>query len=117
MPNVNRDTTYIVMNYLTAKIVDDDYSAEVHSESMLTAHDEHAFDAFAIGSHPHRETNISNIVSYCAPLERVLQASRRALLCTHTRSMQRASCEYLNVALDTNYQLRSMNSISRCTLI
>lgn len=86
---------------------------------MSTAHlrDEHVPDAFAIGSHPRRETSTLSIVSYCAPSERVLQVAQRALLCTRTRCTQRASYEYLNVALDTNYQLRSMDSTSRYTLI
>lgn len=119
--NVNRGmTAHTFKNFLTAEVADDDCSAMVRSESsMSTAHSrgERAPDAFAIGSHPRRETSTSNIVSYCGPSERALQAAQRAPLCTRTRCTQRASYEYLNVALDTNYQLRSMDSTSRCTLI
>lgn len=106
-------------DYLTAMVADDDCSAMVHSDSsMSTAHslDERAPDAFATGSHLRRGTNTSNIVFYCAPSEHVLQVSQRVLLCTRTRCMQTASYEYLNVALDTNYQLHSMDSTNRYTL-
>lgn len=112
--------TKLRINYLTAKVAGDDYSAVVPSEqSMSTAYlrDEHAPDAFAIDYYPRRETSTSNIVSCCAPSEHVLPAARSALLCTRTRCMQRALYECLDAALGTNYQLQSMNSTSSCILI
>jgi len=84
--------------------------------STAHSHDEHEPDAFAIDWHLRQETGTSNIVSYCGPLERVLQVARRAPLCTHTGYKQRVSYGYSYVVLDTSYQLRSMNSICSCIL-